>query len=307
MTEPNAAPHINDFLRRLHLGSEVYYVGQLCDAWHMSTPGGSDATTFHLVCIGEAWIHMPDGTKPTRMTAGDIAFFAHDAAHAFGAQPVIPQQPFDYSHPAPLDKNAPGAGLLCGHLRLPAHIRRLLLASFPDFMLIRPDKSPVGRQMRDLIEMMTEEATQNDLGVTAILDRLSDMLFLYVIRHALHQQPNLSPLLAALSDEHLRPAVSAFIDAPAESWTVERLAGLACQSRSAFSERFTQLVRMPPMEFVATWRMQMAAAMLADERANMLDIAMKCGYESEAAFRKAFKRIIGTPPGKVRGHGSSIA
>ena len=79
------------------------------------------------------------------------------------------------------------------------------------------------------------------------------------------------------------------------------MAGLACQSRSAFSERFTQLVSIPPMEFVATWRMQLAVGWLADKDANMLDVAMKCGYESEAAFRKAFKRIVGVPPGKARG------
>ena len=291
---------LDHFLRHLHLGSEVYYVGQLCDAWHMSTPGGSDAATFHLVCHGEAWIIMPGKGEPTHMHAGDIAFFAHDAAHTFSAMPDIPEQACDFHHPAPLDNDAPGSGLLCGRLRLPTHIRRLLLASFPDLMLIRPDKSPVGRQMRSLIEMMSKEATLNDLGVTAILDRLSDTLFIYLIRHALHQEPQLSPLLAALSDDHLRPAVSAFIDAPAEPWTVERMAGLACQSRSTFSERFSQLVRMPPMEFVASWRMQLATGMLADRHANMLDIALRCGYESEAAFRKAYKRIVGTTPGQAR-------
>ncbi len=294
-------PNINDFLRRLHLGSEVYYVGQLCDAWHMSTPGGSDATTFHLLCHGEAWIHMPNQTNPTQMHAGDIAFFPHDAAHTFSALPRIPERPFDYSKPAPLDKTAPGAGLLCGHLKLPAHIRRLLLVSFPDFMLICPDQSPVGRQMRSLIEMMTEEAIQNDLGVTAILDQLSDVLFLYVIRHALHLEPKLSPLLSALSDEHLRLAVATFIERPAEFWTVERMAKLACQSRSAFSERFTQLVKIPPMGFVAIWRMQLASGWLSEGNANMLDVALRCGYESEASFRKAFKRIIGIPPGKAHG------
>ena len=291
----------DDFLRRLHLGSEVYYVGQLCNAWHMSTLGGSDATTFHLVCNGEAWIHMPGVAEPTLMFAGDIAFFPHDTAHTFSALPIIPNQSFDYSKPMPLDEAAPGTGLLCGHLKLPTHIRRLLLASFPDFMLIRPSQSPVGRQMRSLIEIMTEEAIQNDLGVTAVLDRLSDTLFLYFLRHVLHQEPKLSPLLAALSDEHLHLAVSAFLDNPAEYWTVERMAGLSYQSRSAFSERFTHLVKMPPMEFVATWRMQLASGMLADGHANMLDVAIKCGYESEAAFRKAFKRIVGIPPGKVRG------
>lgn len=296
----DAARHIDGFLRRLRLESEVYYVGQLCDAWHMSTPGGGDATTFHLVCHGEAWIHMP-GATPTHLAAGDIAFFPHDAAHTFSAQPVIPMQPFDYSHPAPLDRQSPGTGLLCGHLKLPNHIRRLLLAAFPEFMLIRPDYNPSGRQIRMLIEAMTEEATRNEFGVTAILDRFSDALFLYVVRHAVHQDPKLSPLLAAITDEHLRPAVVAFIDAPAEVWTVERMAGIACQSRSAFSERFTQLVRMTPMEFVTLWRMQLAVGMLAAGQANMLDVAMRCGYESESAFRKAFKRVIGIPPGKARG------
>lgn len=300
MTKPAAPQRLNDFLRHAHLGAEVFYVGQMCDAWHMPTPGG-DATTFHLVCHGKAWVHLPDHAEPIALRAGDIAFFAHDAAHAIsGLQHVPPGQEFSLGKPVAFDENAPGTGLLCGHLKLPAHIRRLMLASFPQFMLIQPDASPVGRQMRSLIEMMSEEAKLNHLGVTAVLDRLSDTLFLYVIRHALHLEPRLSPLLAALSDEHLRPAVSTFLEGPAEAWSVERMAKLACQSRSTFTERFTQLVKMPPMEFVATWRMQLAVGMLADEPANMLDVALRCGYESEAAFRKAFKRIIGIPPGKAR-------
>lgn len=305
MTAHTMKQNLDNFLRRIHLGSEVYYVGQLCDSWHMSTPGGSDASTFHLLCHGDAWIHMPDQARPTRMRAGDIAFFPHDAAHTFSGLSTIPEQAFDYSKPAPLDPSIPGAGLLCGHLKLPAHIRRLLLASFPDFVLIHPDQSPSGHQIRTLIEIMTEEATLNDFGATAILDRLSDNLFLYVIRHTLHQDPNLSPLLAAISDEHLRLAVSAFIESPAEQWTVERMAKIACQSRSGFSERFTSLVKIPPMEFVATWRMHLAVVMLSSGEANMLDVALRCGYESESAFRKAFKRIIGTTPGKNRSSSSA--
>ena len=302
MTMPLAPQPLNDFLRHIHLGAEVYYVGQLCDAWHMATTGG-DAATFHLVCHGEAWIHLPNQTEPIPMRAGDIAFFAHDAAHAISAlRHISADQAPSVGTQVVFDEHAPGTGLLCGHLNLPAHIRRLLLASFPQFLLIHPEQSPVGRRMRSLIELMSEEARHNDLGVTAVLDRLSDTLFLYVIRHALHLEPKLSPLLAALSDENLRRAVSAFLDNPAEAWTVERMAKLACQSRSTFTERFTQILRMPPMEFVATWRMQLAAGMLAEENASMLDIALRCGYESEAAFRKAFKRIVGIPPGKARNY-----
>jgi len=295
-----SAPPFDDFLRRLHLGAEVYYVGQLCDAWYMATTGG-DAATFHLVCHGEAWIHLPDQASPVPLHAGDIAFFAHDAAHAISGMHDVPAgQAFSLGTQLAFDQNEPGTGLLCGHLKLPAHIRRLLLAAFPQFMLIRPEESATSRQMRSLIEMMAQEARHNALGTTALLDRLADALFLLVIRHALQQEPALSPLLAALKDEHLRSAVSAFIESPSEAWTVERMARLACQSRSAFSERFTRLTRLPPMEFIAIWRMQLAVGILTDERASMLDVALRCGYESEAAFRKAFKRIIGIPPGKIR-------
>ena len=129
------------------------------------------------------------------------------------------------------------------------------------------------------------------------------MLFLYVLRHTLHQAPQLSPLLLGLSDAHLRPALTAFIDTPGESWSIERMAALACQSRSAFAERFTRLVALPPMEFVTIWRMQQAAGLLTRENANMPDVAIECGYESEAAFRKAFKRVIGIAPGKLRRSG----
>lgn len=295
---PNNKQQLDDFLRHLHLDSEVYYVGQLCNAWHMSIPDGH-ATTFHLVCNGDAWVHMPNLATPIQMRTGDIAFFSNDAQHTFSGVRTVPDQPFDYSKPAPLDKNAPGTGLLCGHLKLPAHIRRLLLASFPEFMLIRPNKGPLSRQMRSLIELMTEEASLNDLGASAVLDRLSDTLFLYVIRHTLHVDPKLSPLLAGLSDEYLHPAIVAFIDSPSEPWTVERMAKLACQSRSSFSERFTALIKMSPMEFVTAWRMQLAVGYLGKDNANMLDIALRCGYESEASFRKAFKRIIGVTPGQA--------
>lgn len=293
------SPYINDFLNRLHLGSEVYYVGQLCDVWHMSTPQG-DGSAFHLVCNGEAWVHMQDGGTPIHLQDGDIAFFPHYAAHRFSGKPEIPEQDFDYSCPALVDRHAPGTGMLCGHLKLPPHIRRLLLASFPEFMLIRPDESQTGRQLRSLIELMSLEAEHNDIGVTAVLNHLSDALFLLIIRHTLQALPHLSPLLAALSDEHLRLAMLPFIEQPEATWSVESLAKLACLSRSTYTERFSRMVKMSPMEFVTNWRMQLAVGLLTQGNLSILDVALRCGYESDVAFRKAFKRVIGTTPGKAR-------
>lgn len=296
----SAQQNLNDFLRRIHLGSEMYYIGQLCDTWKLSTPG-SGATSFHLVSHGDVWLHMDSLPQPMQLLPGDIAFFPQDAAHAICDRPYFsPEEKDSWGRQVAYNRNAPGAGLICGHLRLPAHLYRLLLASFPDFLLVRPDNTPVGQRMRDLIELMMLEAEGNELGVTAILDRLSDMLFLYIIRHTLHLNPRLSPLLIATTDEHLRLATQAFIETHAEPWTVDSLAKKACLSRTAFAERFSSLVGMPPMEFVATWRVQLASGWLADGNANMLDVALRCGYESEAAFRKAFKRITGTSPGKAR-------
>lgn len=295
-----SSQRMDDFLRKMKFGSEVYYVGQLCDAWQLAAPRG-DAATFHLVCHGQAWVHMPGEPEALRLYPGDLVFFPRDAAHAISGQlQLADTQECIWGKPGSFHKDQPGTGLVCGHLRLPLQVRRLLLASFPELVLIRPADSPVGSQLKGLINMMSAEALKNELGVTAILDRLADILFLFIIRHIMHVSPALSPVLAALADKHLNLVVTVFIEKPEEEWTVERMARLACQSRSVFSERFRQLVGMPPMEFVANWRMQLAVAMLQEDNAGMLDIALRSGYESEAAFRKAFKRITGVTPGSVR-------
>lgn len=302
----NAHQNLNDFLRRIHFGSEMYYVGQLCDAWKLSTPG-SGVTSFHLISHGEVWLHMDSLPQPLQLMPGDIAFFPQDAAHSICGRPKCgPEEKDSWGRQVTYDRNAEGAGLICGHLRLPAHLYRLLLASFPAFLLIKPDDTPVGQRIRSLINLLVLEAEGNELGVTAIMDRLADMMFLYIIRHILNLNPRLSPLLIAMSDENLRLATQAFIENPAEPWTVDTLAKKACLSRSAFAERFANLAGMPPMEFVAIWRMQLASGWLAEGNANMLDVALRCGYESEAAFRKAFKRVIGVTPGKARAEAAVV-
>lgn len=296
----SAKQNLIDFLRRMHLGSEVYYVGQLCDSWKLET-SGSGATSFHLVSHGNAWLHMKDISQPMQLLPGDIAFFPQDAAHAIcDRQRFAPEEKNSWGRQVVYDRNAPGTGLICGHLRLPTHLYKLVLASFPEFLLIRPDDTPVGKRMRNLIDLMVQEAEGNELGVTAIMDHLSDMLFLYIIRHTLHVNPRLSPLLIAMTDDHLQLATQALIENPAEPWTVDALAKKACLSRTAFAERFSGLVGMPPMEFVAIWRMQLASGWLSSGNVNIQNIASRCGYESEASFRKAFKRITGAAPGQLR-------
>ncbi len=122
----------------------------------------------------------------------------------------------------------------------------------------------------------------------------------YVIRHSIAQSTRSVGLLAALADKQIRSALTAMCDDPAQPWTLDTLAEKAFMSRSSFAQRFNTLVGKTPMAFLIEWRMQLARRWLERDRLNVAEVATRCGYQSETAFSKAFKRIAGIGPGEFR-------
>jgi AraC-like DNA-binding protein len=136
-----------------------------------------------------------------------------------------------------------------------------------------------------------------------MLRRLTELFFIKIIRVWMGQQQHDSPgWLGALKDQAISDALGLMHESPAHKWTVQNLAESVALSRSAFSARFTELVGEPPMTYLTRWRMLKAAQMLKN-KADVGAIAESLGYESEAAFRKAFKREVGMPPAQYRKHG----
>lgn len=296
---------LDEILRRISFRTEVFYRGQLCDQWALDT-SGSGNVNFHMVCHGECWLHMPDNKVPTRLQNGDIIIFPQDASHIIGSSEEIPQafKIQQITREVPLSKTNPGAAIICGFIEIDQHARRLLMGALPPFIIIAPQSSDHNDSIRTLVELLFHEAQADGIGASAILDRLSDALLFYIVRDLVEKNLPIPGLLGALADAQICQAVLAIHDNPAEHWTLDKLAAKAFLSRSVFAERFFQACGSPPIEFLTVWRMYFARRWLEQEQVSVMEVAERCGYESVAAFSKAFKRVMGVGPGQFRKIGS---
>src|SRR5262245_32119166 len=155
--------------------------------------------------------------------------------------------------------------------------------------------------MQGTLRLMAAEARELRPGGEAVITRLADVLVVQAIRVWLETDPAArTGWLGALQDKQVGRALTLIHRHPARAWTVSSLARELAMSRSAFAARFTELVGEPVMTYVSRWRMQVAVGLLRDENATVAALAHRLGYRSEAAFARAFKRIVGVPPGSLR-------
>jgi len=176
-----------------------------------------------------------------------------------------------------------------------------LLAALPPMIHVpAARRSAAAERLGAMLGLAAREARDGRPGSENFLARLAELTFVEAIRQHLESLPETqSSWLAGLRDPVVCRALSALHGAPREAWTVERLARQAGVSRSVLAERFAELVGHPPMQYLALWRMQMAGRLLA-EGGNVAEVASAVGYESEAAFSRAFKKLVGQPPGSWR-------
>ena len=151
--------------------------------------------------------------------------------------------------------------------------------------------------MRSLVE----ESNRKRPGGEAVLERMSEMLFVEVLRHYADELPqDQTGWLAGMRDPGVGRALALMHERPGEDWTLERLGEEAAISRSTLHERFVHFIGQPPMQYLTQWRMQLAAGWLRDTDAKVIDVALEVGYENEAAFARAFRRAVGESPGAWR-------
>jgi AraC-like DNA-binding protein len=155
--------------------------------------------------------------------------------------------------------------------------------------------------MQSTLRLMAAEARELRPGGEAVITRLADILVVQALRYWLESDPAAqSGWLGALQDKQIGRAIALIHREPARPWTVASLAHELAMSRSAFAARFTELVGEPVMQYIARWRMQLALSSLRDEGGTVGELANQLGYRSEAAFARAFKRVIGVPPGAIK-------
>lgn len=298
---PEAKRVLEEYLRTINFRSEVYYRGQVCEDWFLDT-SGTGHINVHVVCHGDCWLQLPGHNESHPLHEGDVVVLPHDAKHLLLSAPDLPAEYGVISKPHQIAHNRaqPGTALFCGYLIVDKSTYGNVFAMLPDFLIIRSHEGEEAKQFRALIDLLFSETQADHLGAVAILDRLADALMFYVIRHSLAQGAQPAGLLVGLTDKQIRPALVALCDQPAEAWTVDALAEKVFMSRSSFAERFSTLVGKTPMEFLAEWRMQRARQWLQRDRLSVAEVAERCGYQSETAFSKAFKRVTGVGPGEFR-------
>lgn len=259
---------------------------EYCGRWEEPEPEAPVAW-FHLVERGRCHLRADMLDRPLCLDAGDLVIFPGGAAHLLCS--------VDDATGA---RDADTTVLLCGEFAFDGQAAAPLIRALPACLVLRAHEGGPGLQ--GIARLLREEGQRRAFGSRAVMDKLCDALFVIALRHHLQQRGEARGLLAALVDPRLAAALAAIHAEPGIAWTVSALADRSHQSRAAFAQRFTEVLGEPPMRYLLRWRMTEALRLLRDPRRSVAAIAGDLGFETEAAFRRAFKRIHGIGPGQAR-------
>lgn len=308
-TVPASADPLGEALHFLRMSGTLYCRSEFTAPWGLELPVLPDSLMFHAVTAGECWL-LVDGAAPCRLQAGAFALVPHGRGHRLVSEPgAVPTGLFEVPTEHISDRyevlRQGGGGaastLICGAVRFDHPAATDLLRLLPAVLAIETWRSPELEWMQTTLRLMAAEARELRAGGETVITRLADILVIQAVRAWLAIHADATPgWLGALRDPQLGQVIRQIHQRPGHPWTVERMAREAGMSRSAFAARFTALVGEPAMKFVARWRMHTALAWLRDERLTVAAIAEQLGYESEAAFSRAFKRQVGQWPGEAR-------
>ncbi len=278
---------------------------------HDVLPGAQHVIPYHVVTHGACFAGVVDGVA-LNLAAGDVIVFPQGDPHVLGSAPGTRAAPTPALYrevragalPAPIVLNDGGgpetAHLVCGFLGCDARPFNPLLATLPAVLRVNERDAPGGLLTR-FIELARAESAAARAGAECVLGKLSELMFVEVVRRHLESlPPGQTGWLAGLRDPHVGRALELLHARPAHPWTLDELARKVALARSSLAERFAYLVGQPPMQYLMRLRLQLAAGLLADGGLTVAAIADEVGYESEAAFSRAFKRLVGTPPAAWR-------
>lgn len=306
---------LTDVLAAMRLSGAVFLEAEFTAPWCVRTQlGPEDCQVFfarptcliayHFVTDGALDCAI-EGAPPVHAEAGDIVLLTRNDSHVLGSaldgQAIGARELMEVSG-GPLARIRWGGGgmrtaMFCGFLGTDSPMSAVL-AGLPPLVKIT---TPEGSRRQWLISSMRYAAEEARAGAAAEVGRLVELLFAEAVRQYAQALPaEVGGWFAALRDPAIGRALSLIHDRYAEEWTAELLAREAGMSRSVFASRFTELLAEPPMRYCARWRMQVAANMLRDEQQNIANVAYHVGFNSEAAFSRAFKREYGRSPASWR-------
>jgi AraC-like DNA-binding protein len=311
---------LSDVLRSVHLTGAAYLSGELSSPWGVCAPSADAAAAalmpgaehlvyYHLVTEGSC-VASVDGFDPVPLAAGDVVLLPHGDPHVMASGPEVKAVPAweVYTPPPPgevIGLRCGGGGpvtrVVCGFLACEKGPCNPLLDALPPILSVNVRDDPGAAWIEASLRFGACEAAAQRSGGATILAKLSELLFVEALRRYIESlPPEQTGWLAGVRDRFVGRALSLIHARPAHAWTVEELGREVGLSRSALAERFASVLGQPPAQYLTRWRLQLAAQKLRSGQSSLARIAEEVGYESEAAFNRAFKREVGVPPATWR-------
>jgi AraC-like DNA-binding protein/mannose-6-phosphate isomerase-like protein (cupin superfamily) len=300
---------VADVVAATRRGTALYSRNRFHAPWGIHITAGALASV-HVITAGACWLIPDDGSEPVHLTRGDVALVPAGVGHSLVDTPGRPLRPMEDLAGGPLgevaptevviDGEGPLTGFICGGYLLGPGPRHPLTAMLPPIMHIGAGDAR-GTGLAAAVDLLSAESARTDPGAPAVVTSLIDLLFVYMLRAWLAEQSrDGGGWVGALYDPAVGGALALVHADPAQPWSVTALAKAVGVPRATFGRRFSTLTGQPPMAYVTAWRMTVAARLLGEGRAPLREVARQVGYDSEFAFARAFKRVVGHAPGRYR-------
>jgi AraC-like DNA-binding protein len=265
----------------------------------------ADLAHFAMLSRGNCWLSVEGIPEPIPLTGGDFFLLARDTSIVMRDSPRTRPRSTFREIGAKADNNVANYGgggapttIVCGSFSFDRASLKPITQLLPSFILIKADQAHT-LALHTTMQALASEMAEQTPGSEVVATRLAEVLFIQVLRTHIASGPERNKgWLRAVFDPQMGTALSAIHDRVNTPWTVESLAETVGMSRSAFAARFKELLGQTPLEYVTGWRMQKAMRLLEQRDKKLIDVARSVGYESDAAFSKAFKRVVGANPGE---------
>jgi AraC-like DNA-binding protein len=311
---------LSEVLKVVKLDSAIFFNAEFTAPWCLRSPessrvapllspGAGHLIIYHLLVEGDAYAHLSDGAR-VALRGGDIVTFPHGDAHYLGggtttqiieaaaALPTLLKQGL-----AMVKTGGGGSAsrFICGFLSCDARLSQAFLGGLPPLIKVNIREDPSGQWLENSLRFSVTEAAAARAGAEAMLAKLSEVVFVETVRRYVHDLPEgQTGWLAGARDPHVGKALTLIHRRHADPWTISGLAQEVGISRSVLAERFRHFLGEPPMTYLTRWRLRLGAQALRSSNHSVAQIAADIGYESEAAFNRAFKREFGLPPARYR-------
>ena len=306
---PAVSDPVGEALHFLRMSGTFYCRSEFSAPWALALPPMQNCLMLHVVTGGRCVLEV-EGTPRRLLQPGDLTLVPHGQGHVVASAPglvasklfEIPREQLSERYETlRLGGDGEQTTMICGLFQFDDPAAQQLITLLPEVITVDTWAAPQVEWIQSTLRMIATEAREMNPGGETVITRLADILVIHAIRFWItHSNSAQTGWLGALRDPQIGPVVSKIHRRPADRWTLESLACEASMSRSAFAARFTELVGESAMHYVTRWRMNAARSRLAESDVTIAELANDFGYESEAAFSRAFKRHLGVSPGAAR-------